>query len=119
MIFGRDKETYTYEWASLAVPTVEQLNQYYNNFKDSLNSSGISGFSFEITDIHPAKVNCEVGCTVGKDVYFRCHCVNASSDPIDALMSHFNHTFKQIDGSMKWPNSHEGDMLRGAYNILK
>lgn len=38
---------------------------------------------------------------------------------IDALMQHFHHAYAQTDGTMKWPNSREGDMLRGAFNILK
>ncbi len=35
-----------------------------------------------------------------------------------ALLSHMKHAYLQTNGTMLWPNSWEGDMLRSAYNIL-
>ncbi len=34
------------------------------------------------------------------------------------LVSHMHHAYLQTNGTMQWPNSREGDMLRGAYGIL-
>ncbi len=34
------------------------------------------------------------------------------------LISHMHHAYLQTNGTMQWPNSREGDMLRGAYGIL-
>jgi hypothetical protein len=112
-----ESETFTFEWASFSAPTIEQLNNKYDDYVVNIQHLAGAQYSFKMTNINQVKVDSEIGLPIGNNVYFRCHCVKVDSD--FALMSHLEHTFKQIDGSMKWPNSHEGDMLRGAYNILK
>jgi hypothetical protein len=37
---------------------------------------------------------------------------------VKIILEHFHHAYAQTDGTMKWPNSREGDILRGSFEIL-
>jgi uncharacterized protein (UPF0335 family) len=38
---------------------------------------------------------------------------------VKIILSHYHHAYAQTDGTMAWPNSREGDILRGSFEILK
>jgi hypothetical protein len=70
-------ETCTFEWASLSVPTVEQLKNRYDNYIADIQHFAGAKYSFTINaNIGNIKVDCEEGHPIGNNVYFRCHCVN-------------------------------------------